>query len=356
MAEKLIFRQYILLLPAALFFLSACHHKSGDKNNTVPEAVSAQYSDSLFQSEKLKTISDSINKFPDSANLYFERSGMLYVMKEYDLAGKDIQKAIALDPMRVDFFIALGEIQITENHFPNAAKAFREALNLDSKNRMARLQLCFSLFNQKDYQGTIRETDTLLKIDSHIAQAYGLQSQAYEALKDTARAFTLMKKAVELAPNDYNALMAMGDLLLRHHNDTALQYYERAKVADTTQSEPLFCIGLFYARKNEPQKAIAAYKACIGRDAFYLDAYMNLGEMYENENDWQNALKVYNLATKISPTSSDAFYRRGLCFEKLNNIKAAINDYENALDLKSTNTEAKAALARLKKNNTNTNS
>lgn len=356
MAGKLIFRKYILPIWTALFFLSACHNKSGNKNSTASEAISVSHSDSLFQSERLKSLTDSINKFPDSANLYFERSGMLYVMKEYDLAGKDIQKAINLNPMRVDFFIALGEIQITENHFPLAADAFRKALTLDPKNRMARLQLCFSLFNQKDYHGTILETDTLLKMDSHIAQAYGLQSQAYEALKDTAKAFALMKKAVDLAPDSYDALMAMGDLLLRHHSDDALQYYERAKVADTTQGEPLFCIGLFYTQKNEPQKAIAAYKACIGRDAFYLDAYMNLGKIYENENDWQNALKVYNLATQISPTSSEAFYHRGLCFEKLNNIKAAINDYENALDLKSTNAEAKAALARLKKNKININS
>ncbi|MGH2642735.1 MAG: tetratricopeptide repeat protein, partial [Chitinophagaceae bacterium] len=334
MDKKLIFPKYMLLTWIVLFFLTACHNKFQNKNTAESEVVSSPHSDSLFRSERLKNITDSINKFPDSSTLYFERAGVLYVMKEYQLAGKDIQKAIDLNPMRVDFFIALGEIQVSENHFPTASKAFRDALHLDPNNRMARLQLCFSLFNQKDYHGTIRETDTLLKIDSGIAQAYGLQSQAYEALKDTAKAFALMKKAVALAPNDYNALMAMGDLLLRHNSNDALQYYERAKIADTTQGEPMFCIGLFYTQKNEPQKAIAAYKACIGRDAFYLDAYLNLGKILENENDWQNALKIYNLATQISPTSSDAFYHRGLCFEKLNNLKAAINDYENAIDLK----------------------
>ncbi|TAN11663.1 MAG: tetratricopeptide repeat protein [Chitinophagaceae bacterium] len=338
--------KYILFMLPALGWFAACHHP--DKN-AHSETVPAQNSDSLFQSDRLKKITDSIRQFPDSSNLYFERGGMLYVMKEYALAGKDIQKAIDLDPMRVDFYIALGEIQITENNFPHAANAFKKALQLDPKNLMARLQLSFSLYNQKDYEGTIRETDTLLKIDPHIARAYGIQSQAYEALKDTVKSLVLMKKAVDLAPNDYDALMAMGDLLLRHHQDSALQYYERAKAADTTQGEPLFCIGLYYMQKNEPRKATNAYKACIARDAFYVDAYLNLGKIYENENDWQDALKVYNLATQISPTSSEAFYHRGLCFEKLNNIKAAINDYENALDLKSTNAEAKAALARLKK-------
>lgn len=339
---------YLMLF--AISLMTACH--SGKKNNTAQTAPEL-YSDSLLHSESLKPITDSINQFPDSANLYFERGNKLYMMKEFDLAGKDIQKAIALNPMKTDYLIALGEIGLSQNRFASASEAFRNALRLEPQNLMARLQLCFSLYQQKDYHNVILNSDTLMKQDPKIAQAYGIQARSFEALKDSAKAIELMKKAVQLSPEDYDALMAMGDLLLSHHNDEALGYYERAKMADTTQGEPLFCIGLFYSQKGLPDKAITAYKQCISRDAFYLDAYLNLGKLYESKNEWQNAWKVFNLATKISPTSSDAFYQRGFCFEKLNNIKAAINDYENAVDLKKTNGEAQAALDRLKNQHSN---
>lgn len=346
---------YLFFTLVVVFSMTACRSGTQEQNNT-SATIPGSHSDSLLHSEELKPLTDSINRFPGNSSLYFERGNKLFTLKEYELAGKDIQKAIALDPLRVDYVIALGEIGLSENKFASASEAFRRVLQLDPRNLMARLQLSFSLYQQMDYQNAIRESDTVISRYPQISQAYGIQARAYEALKDSAKAIELMRKAVTLSPKDYNALMAMGDLLLSHHDEEALGYYERAKVADTTQGEPLFCIGLIYTQKKQQENAISAYRECIGRDAFYLDAYLNLGKLYESKNDWQNAWKTFNLATRISPTSSEAFFQRGFCFEKMKNIKAAINDYENALDLKSTNAEAKAALDRLKKENTSTNS
>lgn len=326
-----------------VFVLTSCNHNDKQQSGTEHDG------DSIYNSSVLKTITDSIKQFPDSSGLYFERGGMLYVMKEYELAGKDIQKAIQLDPMKTDYYIALGEIGIASNRFDRANTAFHKALQLDKANLMARIQLSYSLFQQGNYKETILQTDTLLQKDKNFAEAYGLQSQAYRALKDTVKAFELMKKAVALAPGNYDVLMAMGDMLLHKKDPEALKYYERAKSADTTKAEPFYCIGLFYEEKGNQDSAIAAYKLCIGKDAYYLDAYMNMGKLYEKRNDWENALKIYKLATEIDPKSSMAFYRRGVCFEKSGQPENALNDYENAYSLKRTNEAAKSAMERLRK-------
>jgi tetratricopeptide (TPR) repeat protein len=347
MGKTNIFFRYGCLAGLALLLLAACHQGTR-RPETTPR------SDSVFHSGMLKDLTDSIGRFPDSSRLYFERGGRLYVMKEYELAGKDIQKAIDLDPMKTDYYIALGEIQLSGGKTGEAAKAYRRALVLAPDNLMARLQLSYVLFQQKHYGLVVHQTDTLLLQDPKMAQAYGLQSQAYQALQDTARALRVMRKAVKLAPANYDALMAMGDLLLKGGDSAALTYYRRAAKADTTQGEPLYGMGLFYQRQSRPGEAISAYKACIGRDAYYLDAYLKLGGIYENENAWKKALKIYNLAIQVSPASSDVFYHRGRCYEKLHHPKAAISDYENALDLKDTNGDARQALNRLKENHSNT--
>ena len=339
--KTLIFKNILWIIFAIVLFAS-CRHKSNQGNTSAA-------GDSLYHSLILKKITDSIRQFPDSSRFYFERGGMLYVMKEYKMAGKDIQKAIDLDPEKEDYYIAMGEIYLADNQFDQAEHVFRKALQLNAANEMARLQLSYTLFQQKNYKETIRQTDTLLREDKRFAEAYGLQSQAYIELKDTVKAISLMNKAVSLAPENYNVLMAMGDMLLATHNRMALLYYERAKKADTTQAEPFYCIGLFYENKGERDSAIAAYKSCIGRDAYYLEAYINLGKIYENKNDWKSALKIYKLATEIDPKSSQAFYRRGICYEKLDQPENALNDYENAYSLKRTNTEAREAMERLKK-------
>lgn len=304
--------------------------------------------DSIFHTELLKKVTDSIARYPDSSRLYFERGGILYVMKQYDLAGKDLQKAISLDPLETDYYISLGEIALASDAFAAAAEAYRKALALDATNQMARLELAFVLFQQSDFRGALRQSDSLLAQDDKLVQAYGIKARALEALGDTAEALRQLTRSVSLSPHNYDALMATGDLLFHRRDTAALAYYRRAAASDTTQGEPLYCIGLVQEQAGETSLALEAYKACIDRDAYYLDAYLRMGALMERENDWQGALKIYTLATRIDPTSSEAFYHRGLCQEKLHDLAAAKRDYQDAVDLKGSNSEARAALDRLK--------
>jgi tetratricopeptide (TPR) repeat protein len=326
-------------MAAAVLLLAACHGR---------QRQAAGRADSLYQSRALKKVTDSIRRYPDSPGLYFERGNMLFTMKEYELAGKDIRKAIDLNPMKADYYIALGEIEITSDSLQDAAVAFRKALLLAPQNTTARLQLAFVLFNGKKYPSVIRQTDSLIRQDPRLAQAYGLQSQAYQAMKDTVKALHVMRKAVQLAPGNYDALMALGDLLLRRRDSFCLEYYRRAAVADTIQGEPLYCIGLFYQGAGNRAAAIQAYRDCIDRDAYYTDAYLRLGTIYEEQNAWEKAVKVFTLAIRVSPTSSPAYYHLGLCHEKLGDMAGAREEYENALALKPSNKEAAAALERMK--------
>lgn len=305
--------------------------------------------DSLYHSEKLVHITDSIRLYPDSSRFYFERAGLLYVMKKYDLAKKDLQKALTIDPGKALYYQAMGELHLSINQPDSAILDYRKAIQLNPDGQQSRLQLSYILLQQEKYQETISETKTLLKHNPDLAEALGLQSQAYQALEDTAKAIEIMKKAILLAPENYDALMAMGDLLMKNKNDDAVKYYGRAQKVDTTSGEPLFSIGLFYEARGQVDQAIAAYNQSINRDAYYLDAYIRSGKLYEEKKEWEKALGVFNLAIKISPTSSQAFYHRGICNEKLNNISVAIEDYNQAVVLDEDNKPAQAALKRLGK-------
>lgn len=341
MWKKNYFLNHFIWLLLLATCLGACHTQDGGSADN-----SAR--DSLFNSARLKKMTDSIRQYPDSARLYFERGGMLYMMKEFDLAGKDIKKAIELDPVKADYYTALGEIYLAGDQYQPAQNAFQMAVGLDPADVLARLQLSYTLLQNKNYRATINQTDTLIKSNPTLAEAYGLQSQAYSALKDTARAMKLMTKAVAFSPKNYDVLMAMGDLLMNAKDSSALAYYRRAQKADTTQAEPLFCIGLFYASRGDTDKAITAYQNCISRDAYYLDGYLKLGKIYQTKDNWEKALKVYILATEIAPKSSAAFYERGICYEKMSQPQKALNDYENAYSLEKNNGKAAAAVARLR--------
>jgi tetratricopeptide (TPR) repeat protein len=305
--------------------------------------------DSLYQSQMLIRLTDSIQKYPDRAQLYFDRGGVLYVMKAYALAEKDVKKAIALDARQPTYYEALGEIRLSEDSLSEAVKAYRDALQLEPALVTARLKLAYVLFQQEQYRETINQTDTLLHQDARLAKAYGLRSQAYQALGDTVRALKYMQKAVELSPDDYDALMALGDMLRDDLNKDARTYYRRAARLDTTQAEPFYAIGQLWEALGNSDSAVASYRACIARDAYDLQAYMGLGKLYEKQQDWQEALKVFILASKVGPSDPDIFYHRGLCHEKLHQVEAALHDYENAIALPGSHKDAQAAVNRLRK-------
>lgn len=303
--------------------------------------------DSVYHSERLSQLTDSIQKHPDSAKLYYERGALLYITKDYPRAKKDLQQAILLDPLESAYFTALGQLFLSQHFLDSARLNFYKAIAIDHSNSRARLQLAYTLLNQEKYQAAILQTDTLLAKNPELTQALGLQSQAYEALGNKKKALQIMRKVMKLPPVSYNALMRMGDLLLDQNKPEAVYYYKKAAAVDSTAAEPYYCMGLLYEQQNEDKEAITAYNQCIEKDIQYYKAYLKLGKLYEKGKDWKKAGEIFNLAIKINPASSEAYYHRGLAREKMNQKEAAVRDYEQALIFNEDNKLAKAALNRL---------
>lgn len=326
-----------------LVILASCH----SKNNT-SETDQATATDSLLHSQLLSRLSDSISRYPDSASLYYERGALLYVTKAYRLAKKDFQKAILINPLESAYYTALGQLFLSQHILDSARQNFYKAVTIDSANKRARLQLAFTLLQQKQYRSAISEADTLLNGDPQLTRALGIQSQAYEAMGDTDKALQIMRKVMDLPPVNYNALMRMGDLLLSKNNQEALSYYKKAAALDSGAAEPYYCMGLLYERQDQYKKATEAFNHCIRNDAFYLEAYLSLGRLYEKTKHWEKARKIFNLAIKISPANSEAYYHRGLANEELNQKEAAVRDYKQALIFNENNAQARRALKKLK--------
>ncbi len=330
------------LIGCTLFLGSACESGYKQENRQ-------QVPDSVFHSSRLSELTDSIRQFPDSSKFYFERGALLFVTKDFKNAKKDFQKALDLDPFISAYATALGQLYFSQ-HFPDSAiRYFRQAVRIDTANQRARLQLALVLLQQGQYQETLKQTDTLLKRDSRLTQALGLQSQAYQALGDTVKALQVMEKVISIPPVNYDALMRMGDLLLSRGDKEALTFYKRAAEKDSAAGEPFYCMGLYYERKGLRQQAIGFYNQAIIREVDFALAYTHLGRLYEQAGNWEKAKEIFNLAIKTSPTSAAAYYHRGLANERLNHIQAAIADYKQALVFNENYKQAKAALKKIEK-------
>lgn len=330
----------ILIIPAAFLMLTAC-------NNHPAARVTDAKADSILHTAAIFPFSDSIKQFPDSPRYYFARSSLLYSIRQYELSKLDLEKAIGLNPREPAYYYGLGEVNMAAGK-PSAAKNnFEQALVLNPKNVQIRLELASALFRLKNYPLALSELDTLLSLDPGVPEANGLKSQIYQELRDTAGAITQLRTAISKAPANFEALMALGDLLREQGKAEALQWYQKAFGTDTTRAEPLYGEAQFYESAGKSADAVKLYRRCIDIDQYFTDAYISLGNIYKTRGDWKKAWDIFNLATKAVPTCSEAFYQRGVCSEKRNNPRQAVEDYNEALALDKNNMAARTALTAL---------
>lgn len=324
-----------------ILLISACASSSRR------QATGDHQTDSILHSTAILPFTDSIAEYPRNPRYYFARSSMLYSIRQYTLSKNDLEKAILLDPSEPAYYYGLGEVNMAVHKPAEAKSCFEKALSLNKKNIQVRLELASAMFQLKDYAGALPVLDTILAMDPGAVEANGLKSQIYQELHDTASAILQLKAAIRRSPSNFEALMALGDLLGAQKNPEAISWYQKAFLTDTTRPDALYSEGQFYESVNRNADAINSYRQCIDISRNFLDAYLSLGNIYQRQIQWKKAWEIYNLATKISPTSSEAFYRRGQCNEQLKNREQATEDYEQALALDRNNTRARQALKNL---------
>ncbi|MCV0393618.1 MAG: tetratricopeptide repeat protein [Nitrosopumilus sp.] len=125
-----------------------------------------------------------------------------------------------------------------------------------------------------------------------------LISERYQIQNNFAKAGELLKKAIELNPNNSTALHLYGSLLNSQKSSECTQFYEK-------------CL------KSNPNSYLS---------------YNGLGNFYLKSNKFEKAEENYTKAIEINPNRSAKIYKnRAYIREKQNNISGAKEDLKNYL-------------------------
>jgi tetratricopeptide (TPR) repeat protein len=325
----------------ALTLILSCHSRRSVNRATSPAA------DSILNTAAIAPYTDSIRSHPRFAVYYFKRSELLYGMQQFRHSLADIEQASRLSPDEAAYYYALGEVYLALQRPDSARMSDAKALQLTKGDPQVRLRLADILFQMHADSASLEQLDTLLKLDPKNGDGHGLRSQILEKEGDTAAALAEMQEAVRYSPDNFDAFMALGDLYSATGNPKALGWYHKAFLLDKAQGEPLYATGLYYEKRHQDDKAIAALKQCITTDHFYPDAYLRLGEIYNRHSDLKQAEAMYTVATRVDPRNAEGFYRLGACEESSGNRSGALEHYRQAYALNRNFAEAKAGIQRL---------
>jgi len=276
----------------------------------------------------------------------------------------EIQLAASDDKFRrVGLLMRIGELYSrklgdADAAFDAFARCFREDPSTEgAKNELE--ELCgllddgwdklVALFEQAINSG---ELDPSL---SHELATKVARAQS-ERLGDTSKAVEYYRKALQVEPDDLNALEALEQIFTRDEQYAELLDVYRKKVDITTEPDDrlrlLFQIASIYEEMlQNADGAIETYSEILGHDADNLHALRALDRLYVAGEQWQeladNLTRQLVLCEEISEQVRLQVRLAQLRESQLGEVAAAVETYRQVLDLDPTNREAITALERL---------
>ncbi len=155
-------------------------------------------------------------------------------------------------------------------------------------------------YRMKDYNKSIADYNTAIKIDSNNTDFYNNRGMSYRDRGEYSQALRDFSKAIE-------------------KNDRNSSAYNN--------------LGILFTYKNEVPNADLNFKKALEINPDYADVYGNTGNLLFTQQKFDSAIISYDKALSINPDFTNGYYGRGLSFLRLARYDDALKDFRKAESL-----------------------
>ena len=295
----------------------------------------------------LSEVNDRIEK--DSLNdvLFYERGKYFFESANYDLAIRDLIRAINLDSTHTKYYHLLSDASMDYYRSKEALLTMKRCVELFPDSINSLLKYSETQFILKQYDDALATCNRILLKDNQNAEAFFMMGMIFRAKNEIPKAINAFQSSTELDPDIIDSWLMLGEIYENASDPLALDYYSAAVNVDP-KNIPALHIKAYYLQNNKRiPEAISIYKDIINIDKTYKDAFLNSGILYLELDSIDQALEQFNIMTKIDPTSAIGFYYKGVCFESMQNLEDAKSSYRACLNLDPKFQRAQQALDKL---------
>jgi tetratricopeptide (TPR) repeat protein len=298
----------------------------------------------------------------EGMKLHYARAQEALKANQLDIAAREFQEILRIDPHNAEARASLGVIAFTERNYTQAAKEFNESLRLKPDLWNAQAFLGMSEMRL----GNLEEAQTLLEKSFPHVQEGKLRAQAGSDLIYTYYVSGRLDKASEivkvletLEPDKpdtlYTAYRVYSELAARalatlikvapesartreilaqslmSHNDysAAIQEYRRALEADPNLPEIHFELGQallsYSANESSRSEAEKEFQAALIANPADANAEYELGEVAWSRSDFQSAIQHYSRALQLHAHFIDAQIGMGKALTAMNQTAKALD-------------------------------
>ena len=256
-----------------------------------------------FLGEKQAALVDLQNALmlsPAAGYLYFTRAVWLRDGGDIQGALESIQTALKFEPGNEFNWLLLGELRHKQQHFAEAAQAYRTVLRLKPNQPEATINLASALVAMGE-TSVARQVLTAappgLPSDANIWLQVGFAEEKQGHFVEAERAY---RKALEINPALADAWNSLGNYLIRTSRNTEAEEALRQAV------------------KHKPN---------------FAPSWVTLGDVVMQRGDKVGAKEAFEIATKVDPTNAGGWFGLGVVRSQLGDFAGAVAPLEQTVRL-----------------------
>jgi tetratricopeptide (TPR) repeat protein len=270
---------------------------------------------------------------PDNVSQYILEGGIYTELDEKEKANAAYTKALSIDPENPEAYFLVGKAVYEKGMYDSSLVNFEDAEKYFVKkyNRITRVifqnlpevdkdlaRKIVTLWSEKKED----ELDELVKVrlgfdaglaaqrrtieqfyktTDGLARTYYYKGMAYYNLKNDTLALENLLMAIDLKPDDIDALYYAGEIALKHKNyDESINYFRKITEVKEDDTYAWFYLGVNYTQKKDYKKAADVYEnKVLALDPENLDAMTNLAYVYREMGNNKKALEWLTKAEKL---------------------------------------------------------
>jgi tetratricopeptide (TPR) repeat protein len=180
-----------------------------------------------------------------------------------------LEKALAIDPNRVDSLLWLGNIYRSEQNFPEAIRLHQHAQRVDDRNIEVLLELGKDLEEAKRYEEALQTLQKILKIEPDNLTAL------------------IRKRNLNIRMERWSDALEIQHRLLKANLPTPEKQAEEALLVGC-----MYEVGRQLLERGHPDKARRYFRGAIKKDRSFLPAYIGVGEILLHEGKTKDAVEI----------------------------------------------------------------
>lgn len=146
-----------------------------------------------------------------------------------------------------------------------------------------------------------------------------------------AEAADAFKQVLNIHPQNLDALLGLGEVMLERDPSIAQKYFQEAVKVEPGNYKSYFGIARCLQQQNRYADALEQYEAALKLSPSHPELHYYMGTTFFGSQDYEQAIECFNQAIKHAPLHVYAYHDRGSAKRMLGQYDKAFKDYTIAI-------------------------